>query len=77
MYFHVFLFLLVSGKFISEQRKRPMGGVRVLDVTVTGEEVVNVVSVAVDSGLVLARTFRDGFPEPCDPIAPLLRQQLK
>ena len=35
-----------------------LSGERVLDVTVAGEDVVNVVSVAVDSGLVLARTFR-------------------
>ena len=38
-----------------------LSGERVLDVTVAGEDVVNVVSVAVDSGLVLARTFRDGI----------------
>ena len=41
--------------------RHELSGERVLDVTVAGEDVVNVVSVAVDSGLVLARTFRDGF----------------
>ena len=39
--------------------RHALSGERVIDVTVTGEDVVNVVSVAVDSGLVLARTFRD------------------
>ena len=41
--------------------RHELSGERVLDVTVAGEDIVNVVSVAVDSGLVLARTFRDGF----------------
>ena len=41
--------------------RHELSGERVLDVTVAGEDVVNVVSVALDSGLVLARTFRDGM----------------
>ena len=41
--------------------RHELSGERVLDVTVAGEDTVNVVSVALDSGLVIARTFRDGI----------------
>ena len=39
--------------------RHELSGERVLDVAVAGENAVNVVSVAVDTGLVMARTFRE------------------